>query len=134
MATRIEITDLMAKGVRDDSPVANKAFEYIDSLLRATGWYMVINKENQLAYAYPGFDMEYYNIEIFSDKVYVSFPLKNIPYQCHLCLTNVEETVMALERHFDNFMPTKLGHLMAQMEQREREEKEEQKEKEEGKK
>lgn len=110
MSTRIEITDLMAKGVRIETPVKHELFTNLDHLFRSAGWYMVINEPNHLAYAYPGFDLEYYDIEIYSDKIYVSFPLKNIPYQCHLCLATVEETVMYIERHFGNFMATKLAN------------------------
>jgi hypothetical protein len=108
MSTRIEITDLMAKGIHITDPIKNQDFAEMDELLRVTGWYMVLNEENHIAYAYPGFDLEYYDIEIYSDKVYVSFPLKNRPYQYHMWFSSVEETLMYMERHYDNFMPSKL--------------------------
>ena len=108
MSTRIEITDLMAKGIVINDPVKNQDFIEMDELLRTTGWIMVLNEENHLAYYYPGFDLEYYDIEIFSDKVYVSFPIKNRPYQYHMCFADVEELLINMERHYDNFMPSKM--------------------------
>lgn len=107
MSQKIEITDLIQSGQRCDSPVKNLEFIYVDNKLRSSGWVMLINEERHLAYAYPGEDLEYYDIEIFTDKVYVSFPLKNIPYQCHLWLDSVEETVMYMERHYEIFMKSK---------------------------
>lgn len=107
MSPKVEITDLIQSGHRCETPVKNLDFIYVDNKLRSYGWIMLINEERHLAYGFPGDDLEYYDIEIYDDKVYVSFPLKNIPYQCHLWLESVDDTVMYIERHLESFMKSK---------------------------
>jgi hypothetical protein len=102
---KIDVQELVEAGVKLNEPIKNMNFIFMDHHFRMQGWYMVLNLENHFAYARePGHDNEHYEIEITSDRTYVSVPLRKIPYQYKLNFATYQEAFSYVETQFENFM------------------------------
>lgn len=61
--------------------IKNKGFSLLDKMLKDNGWNLTHNELNYLNYVKPGDETSFINIKILTDKITVSLPIKNSPYQ-----------------------------------------------------
>jgi hypothetical protein len=59
----------------------NKGFYFLETLFYQNGWHLIKNEINWICFTKPGFETEYFEIKIDSDKIFVSIPIKNSIFQ-----------------------------------------------------
>jgi hypothetical protein len=64
-----------------NSNIVNKGFAILDSIFKENGWHIVKNELNWISYTKFGDECKFFDIKILPDKIVVSIPIKNSPYQ-----------------------------------------------------
>jgi hypothetical protein len=64
-----------------NSNIVNKGFVILDATFKEYGWHLVKNELNWISYTKFGDETSYFDIKILPDKIVVSVPLKNLPFQ-----------------------------------------------------
>lgn len=60
--------------------LANKKFENIDTLFLKNKWSRIDNNKEFVAYSKYGYETEYFKIKLENDYIYVTIPLKSVPF------------------------------------------------------
>jgi hypothetical protein len=64
-----------------NSTIVNKGFAILDATFKEHGWFLVKNEPNWICYSKFNDETIYFDIKILPDKIIVSIPMKNSPYQ-----------------------------------------------------
>jgi hypothetical protein len=84
--------------------VANKGFSILDSIFKEKGWHLIKNELNWICYSRVGYETTYFDIKILPDKIVVSVPVKNSPYQYVTSFTGYYEASEYVEQRLLDYI------------------------------
>lgn len=64
-----------------NATINNKGFSILDSIFKQYQWHLVKNDLNFISYTKFGDETNHFDFKILKDKIVVSVPIKNSPYQ-----------------------------------------------------
>jgi len=64
-----------------NSTIINKGFAILDATFKERGWHLIKNEANWISYSKFSDECSFFDIKILQDKIIVSVPIKNSPYQ-----------------------------------------------------
>ena len=64
-----------------NATINNKGFSILDSIFKQYQWHLVKNDLNFISYTKIGDETNHFDFKILKDKIVVSVPIKNSPYQ-----------------------------------------------------
>lgn len=89
----------------DDNKLFNKAFSSlgIHKLFTKNGWHLDLNDEFQFRYVKRGFELNIFEVTIQKDRIYVSVPIFNSPFQYKTYFTDYTSAYNYIEQKFYDF-------------------------------
>jgi hypothetical protein len=84
--------------------INNKGFAIIDATFKQYGWHLVKNENNWISYNKFGDETSCFDIKILSDKIVVSIPIKNSPYQYITTFKGYYEASEYIEQRFFDYI------------------------------
>ena len=87
-----------------NSSITNKGFLLLDNLFSSHGWHLVKNEMNWIYYTKFGDESSYFDIKITPDKINVSVPIKNSPYQFTTSFKNYFDASEYVEKRFLDYI------------------------------
>lgn len=84
--------------------IANKGFSILDATFREKGWSLIKNELNWICYNKVGDETSYFDIKILPDKIVVSIPIKNSPYQYITSFKSYYEASEYIEQRFLDYI------------------------------
>ncbi len=90
-----------------EQTIVNKGLIPVDSLFKTNGWHLTNNNFEHITYTKFGFETEFFEIKLDKNNIYVSIPLKKIPYQYKTSFTNYFLATEYIEEKFLDFIKDK---------------------------
>jgi hypothetical protein len=84
--------------------IVNMGFKDTDCLFKSNGWHRVTNKFEHITYTRFGFETEFFEIKLDRDNIYVSVPLKKIPFQYKTSFNSYFLATEYIEEKFLDFI------------------------------
>jgi len=84
--------------------ILNKGFLILDSLFTQNGWYLVKNNFDWIQYTKLGDETSCFEIKLSNNKVYVSIPIKNSPFQFNTSFNGYFEASEYIEQRFLDYI------------------------------
>lgn len=93
------------KNCEQNNVLVNKAFSAlgIHELFIQNGWDISINKNDRISFYKRGFELSIFDIEIQKNKIYVSVPIRNSPFQYKTSFTDYTTAFDYIEKKFYDF-------------------------------
>lgn len=86
----------------ENGELINKGFVFIEDTLKKKNWRLVKNEPNHIIYDKNECETEYFEINIETNKIYVSFPLNNSVYQYKTSFDSYFKAVEYIENKVAN--------------------------------
>lgn len=86
------------------SDLLNKGFALLDNLFKKHGWRLVKNELNWIHYTKFGDETSYFDIKILIDKILVSIPVKNSPFQYNTSFKNYYDASEYIEQRLLDYV------------------------------
>lgn len=96
----------ICKPQSNNSALANKNFEHIDKLFLENKWSRIDNTKHIVTYSKCGYETEYFRMKLDTDFIYVTIPLKNVPYHYTTKFRDFTEASHYLTSRFYEFTDT----------------------------
>ena len=87
-----------------NSSITNKGFLLLDNLFKSHGWHLVKNEMNWIYYTKFGDESSFFDIKITPEKIIVSVPVKNSPYQFTTSFNNYFDASEYVEQRFLDYI------------------------------
>lgn len=82
----------------------NKGFYFLETLFYQNGWHLIKNELNWICFTKPGFETEYFEIKIETNKIFVSIPIKNSKFQFRTSFKDYYSANDYIETRFNEFI------------------------------
>jgi hypothetical protein len=83
----------------ETSEIKNKGFALVSAVFKEKGWHLVKNELNWICYTKFGHETDVFDIKIDANKIHVSVPLKNSPYNFVTSFTDYFSASEYIENH-----------------------------------
>ena len=102
----------ICKSLSSTFTLANRQFEPIDTLFLENKWSRIDNMEHIIAYSKYGYETEYFKIKLEHDFIYVTIPLKNVPYHYTTRFKDFTEASNYITIRFKEFTDSQLYSIV----------------------
>jgi len=85
--------------------IVNKGFLFVHQLFTQSnsGWYLSENQFGHICYTRKGYETDIFEIKLDRNKIYVTIPIKNSPFQYKTSFTDYSSASDYLEQRFYDF-------------------------------
>lgn len=85
--------------------LVNKAFSLlgIHELFTKNGWHLTLNHEDHFSYTKRSYELNIFEVTIQKDRIYVSVPIFNSPFQYKTYFTDYTSAYNYIEQKFYDF-------------------------------
>lgn len=87
-----------------NSIIKNKGFAILDNTFKHQKWHLIKNELNWICYTKFGDETSYVDIKILQDKIIVSVPIKNSPYQYVTTFKSYYEASEYIEQRLNDYI------------------------------
>jgi len=94
---------LSTSNSHNESTIQNKGFILLDNMFKNNGWLLIKNEMNWICYNKPGYETEYFEIQIERSKIFVSIPIKNSVFQYRTSFKDYFSVTEYIEERFKDF-------------------------------
>ena len=96
--------NMLSNNYIKESELVNKGFVIVDALFKQNGWHVVKNENNWISYTKFGDESSLFDFKILPDKIIVSTPIKNSPYQYVTTFKNYYEASEYIEQRLYDYI------------------------------
>ena len=96
--------NMMSESFIKNSELINKGFVIVDALFKEHNWHVVKNEKDWISYTKFGDETTLFEFKFFTDKIIVSTPIKNSPYQYVTTFYNYYEASEYIEQRFYDYI------------------------------
>lgn len=101
--TKYQSSNQSSNQSRNFSLLANSNFEHIDKLFLLNEWSRIDNEVNIVSYSKCGHETEYFQVNLDDNLIYVTIPLKDVPYHYTTKFTDFMEACYYITIRFNEF-------------------------------
>ena len=76
----------------------------LDALFKENGWHNIKHEDDFVEYTKEGFETEFFRMNVYDQKIYISIPMKHIPFQYKTSFTNHIEAIEFFSKKFKEYI------------------------------
>lgn len=94
----------MLSNENEYTTLKNHGFSVINNMFMENGWKLVRNELEWVTYTKTGQETDVFDLMVEKDKIVVTVPIKNSPYQYRTIFKTYWEAVEYVEKRFHDFV------------------------------
>jgi hypothetical protein len=99
--------NILSNNNTNHTDIKNKGFIILNEMFEANGWHLIKNEVNWISYTKFGDECSSFDIKISTDKIVVSVPIKNSPYQFVTSFKSYYDASEFIEQKFFDYINKK---------------------------